>query len=484
MLRRFILLSLLALTASSSRGQDLPLNLESDFGEVDGRTNERVLRGNARVTDGVTLITADEIRENSATETITFLGHVVLTRADVRLLADKLTLQRRTQTFLAERVRFGVHPYYAESETASGQLKEITLTRAVVTYGEPGPWQPTFRADKVIYAPGQRLRTEGAQAGIGHTQPLPFPRFQQNLKEPFASFATLNGGYRASLGAFVEAGVHLPTASGLRLGGDVGIYTARGIMFGPSGSYGRRAGENSDIRGYFRTGYINDHGDKEFDLLGRPIPENRGYVEWQHEQKLSENLSFAAQLNWWKDSEILRDFRPRAFFPVQAPDTFLEANYTGQNYFLSLFARFQPNSFQRVQERLPELRFDLLPTVIGNGFVQRFSASAAVLREHAGFGRFGALSAQRIPYNYWRRPAPRQRSIFGITRRPRFDTVLMAPNVSHQRDSTPTTQLERPFAYQDWFAFTPDGWRPHYPLQLRTVKRATFSPSASLSASA
>eukprot|EP01035_Chromulina_nebulosa_P067530 gene67530-92504_t len=152
-------------------------------------------------------------------------------------------------------------------------------------------------------------------------------------------------------------------------------------MFGPSGSYGRRAGENSDIRGYFRTGYINDHGDKEFDLLGRPVPENRGYIEWQHEQKLTENLSLTAQLNWWKDSEILRDFRPRAFFPVQQPDTFVEAAYAGQNYFLYLFARFQPNSFQRVQERLPELRFDLLPTAIGNGFVERFSASAAWLRE-------------------------------------------------------------------------------------------------------
>ncbi len=469
MLRRFILFALLALTVSLSRGQDRPLNLESDFGEVDGRTNERVLRGNARVTDGITLITADEIRENSATETITFLGHVVLTRAEIRLLADKLTLQRRTQTFSAEQVRFGVHPYYAESETASGQLKEITLTRAVVTYGEPGPWQPTFRADKVIYAPGQRLRTEGAQAGIGHTQPLPFPRFQQNLKEPFASFATLNGGYRASLGAFVEAGIHLPTAPGVRLGGDVGIYSARGIMFGPSGTYRRSVGENSDIHGYFRTGYINDHGDKEFDLLGRPVPENRGYVEWQHEQKFTENLSLAAQLNWWKDSEILRDFRPRAFFPVQAPDTFVEANYTGQNYFLSLFARFQPNSFQRVQERLPELRFDLLPTSIGNGFVQRFNASTAVLRETQVADippanritpiDVGAGTPQEYSLDYIR-----FYSLGPESRSTRYDAYY---------------SLSRPFTYQDWFAFTPlaGGRITHY-TQVRKSQLAYYPLSS------
>jgi LPS-assembly protein len=374
---RFIFLTILSLTATLAHSQELELT--SEIGDFDGRTNERVLRGNARITDGVTLITADEIRHNLTTQTITATGRVVFTRRDIRLLADKLVLDQKTQNFTAERVRFGVHPYYAEGESASGSLAEITLNRATVTYGEPGPWQPTFRADKIIYAPGQRLRTENAQAGIGHTQPFPFPRLQQDLKEPFVSFATFNGGYRSSLGVFAEAGLHLPTAAGVRLGGELGLYSARGVMFGPSGSYGSRA--DPDLRGYFRTGYINDHGDKKTDILGRPVPENRGYVEWQHEQKLADHLSLSAQLNWWKDSEILRDFRPRSFFPVQAPDTFVESAYAGPNYFVSLFARFQPNSFQRVQERLPELRFDLLPLALGNGFVERFNASVAVLRE-------------------------------------------------------------------------------------------------------
>jgi LPS-assembly protein len=66
---------------------------------------------------------------------------------------------------------------------------------------------------------------------------------------------------------------------------------------------------------------------------------------------------------------------------VQAPDTFVESVYQGQNYFVSAFARFQPNSFQRVQQRLPEVRFDLLPQALGQGFYHRLNASAAVLRE-------------------------------------------------------------------------------------------------------
>ncbi len=442
MIRRFTFLSFLFLAATLARSQELVLT--SDVADIDGRTNERVLRGNARVTDGVTLITADEIRYNDATDTITANGHAVFTRRDIRLLADKLILQRKAQTFTAERVRFGVHPYYAEGESASGSLAEITLNRATVTYGEPGPWQPTFRADKIIYAPGQRLRTENAQAGIGHAQPLPFPRLQQNLKEPYVSFATLNGGYRSSLGVFAEAGLHLPTAAGIRLGGELGLYSARGVMFGPSGSYGNRT--DADLRGYFRTGYINDHGDKKTDLLGRPVPENRGYVEWQHEQKLADHLTLSAQLNWWKDSEILRDFRPRAFFPVQAPDTFVESAYAGPNYFVSLFARFQPNSFIRVQERLPELRFDLLPLALGNGFVERFNASVAVLREQQ-------VSDGLNPFT--------KPNLAGLGLPP--DTFISASADRFLRDGPErrTNRLDayyalsRPFAYKDWLAFTP-----------------------------
>ena len=66
------------------------------------------------------------------------------------------------------------------------------------------------------------------------------------------------------------------------------------------------------LKGTFRSGYINDHGDKETDLLGRPIQEERAFAEWQHQQMIAPNLSLNAQLNWWKDSEVVRDFRPRA----------------------------------------------------------------------------------------------------------------------------------------------------------------------------
>src|SRR4051812_26249063 len=85
-IRRLALLALLPLAVSVARAQ-APLALESDQGEVDGRTNEQIFRGHARATDGVVLLTADEIRSTENRETITATGHVVFTRKAVRLLA-------------------------------------------------------------------------------------------------------------------------------------------------------------------------------------------------------------------------------------------------------------------------------------------------------------------------------------------------------------------------------------------------------------
>jgi LPS-assembly protein len=431
-----------ALLALPLRAQN-PLEVTSD-GPSSLQNGETVLN-KARATDGELVLTADEFRLPPGRRDIVMAGHVVLTYGAIRLLADRLVYHRTDGRFEAERVRLGAFPYFAEAESATGTLKEITLSRATATYGEPSPWHPTMIADKIVYTPGQRLRSENSRIGVGHAQPLPLPRLTQNLKQPFLSNAALTGGFRRSLGLFAEAGVHVPTPSapGLKLGGDVGIYTSRGLMFGPSGTYEREFGDDR-MAGSFRSGYINDHGDKKTDILGQPVPEERAYAEWQHRQSIGEHLTLTAQLHWWRDSEILRDFRPRAFFPVQQPDTFAEATYAGQNYFFSFFTRYQPNDFGLVQERLPELRFDLLPVALGGGFYQRFNASIAFLRDYPAplslpICSFGPLGMPGATGMGWRMTGIR-RVAQSARRTARFDAYYA---------------LERPITPTDWFAFTP-----------------------------
>ena len=346
----------------------------------DGRTKEAVGIGNAQLAYGDLLLTADEIRYSTATKIAVAHGHAILTQGARRLLADAITFNLVDGTYHVENLRMGEYPLTLTGSSATGDKRTITLNEARATFHEPGPFVPTLRADKLVYAPDQKLEAEGASVGIGGMRPVVFNLFQQNLKEPLLSYVSLTGGYRASLGAYLESGLHLPVADGFRFGADLGIYTNRGLMIGPAASYGGTSEDNT-FQGYVRSGFISDHGDRLTDILGKPVPKNRGYVEWQHQQKISDNLALTGELNYWKDSEILRDFRPKEFFATQEPDTFLESVYAGNNYFVSAFGRFQPNTFHPVQERLPEVRFDLLPLAVGNGFTERFNAGLAVLRE-------------------------------------------------------------------------------------------------------
>jgi LPS-assembly protein len=378
---RLALLLLLALAAPLAAAET-PLNLEAADVQVTVEGGRRIAlaKGEARFRGSDFLLTADEVRYDEEAETLTATGRVTFTRGEARLLADRLVYRRRDGSFAADRIRLGLPPYFAEGVSAEGSAREIIVHEARVTYGEPGPWQPTFTAKLVAFAPGERLRTEHASVGVGGIRPLSLPSFQHEFTRRIDASVAVDGGFRQSLGAFLDMEALAPVVPGGRIGADLGLYGSRGVMFGPAASYTSRQ-EPETLRGRLRTGYIRDHGDRKTDLLGNAIPVGRGYAEWQHQQALTPELTLGGQLMWWKDSEVLRDFRPRTFFPVQEPDSFLEATYRGANSFVSAFTRVQPNRFHRVQERLPELRFDLLPHSVGGGLYARGESSVAVLRE-------------------------------------------------------------------------------------------------------
>ena len=436
------------------------MRVEGDRNEIDQRTQEIVVQGNARVSDGTMRLLADEIRYNQGTHVATAVGHIQFTRADVRLLADRLIYNRADGSFTAENIRLGSHPYFVEGFSASGTRDEITVRRARASYGEPGKWQPTINADTIVFSPGRELRSENVTIGIGAAQPVPIPRFDHSLSAPLIGTGSLNGGFRRSLGLFAEAAVHIPVTPGVRLGADIGLYSNRGIMVGPSGRYSHFKHPET-LRGYFRSGYINDHGDKGTDnISGQRVPEHRAYAEWQHQQLLAPNLTLSAQAHWWKDPEVYRDFRSRAYFPLQEPDTFVESVYTGPNYFVSAFVRLQPNRFHRVQERLPEVRFDLLPFAVGNGFYQRLHASVALLREDPirrltpTLGPFPGGPPPGDFRGYYRAYFPEAST-----------TVLTDPEFTVETQRLDAYYaLERPFVPRKWLAITPvvGGRLTHY----------------------
>jgi LPS-assembly protein len=378
--RRFLLvLFLLASATASLKAAGMP-ELSATSTDTDPATGDQVFLGHARLDYDGALLLGDEIRYNVAKQIATARGHVSLTRGAQRLLADEIIYRLADKTYSVTRLHFGQYPLYASGDQVDGDTKDIVLHHANLAYHEPGPFVPTLIAEKLTIIPGDRIIAERAWLGLGTTPLIPLHSLEQSATDPLISHvsATLNQSH--TLGYYAELGMHLPVAPGIKIGGDVGLYTSRGILVGPSGTY-HRIDDDLETSGSFQTGYINDHGEKQTDVLNRPIHDNRAFIDWYQQQQLTAKLTLQTQLNYWSDSDVVRDFRGSEFSPVQQPDSFVDATATGTNTVTSLFIRAQPNTYYHVQQRLPEFRFDLLPTAIGNGFYERFNASGVALRE-------------------------------------------------------------------------------------------------------
>lgn len=377
------LFALAGTRAAAAEPADAPApTAKGEIVTYDDTTRTMVLKGNATLTYGDILLTADEIRYNQVTSDVTATGSFVLTRGYRRLIADDGTYNLKTGHLRVRNLRFGQFPLYLTGDTVEGTLDDLVFTHANIFFRDQNSFAPSITADKLTYRRDRIIAAEGLKLGLLGIHFLALPKFQTDLHAALVSYLSFQAGYRRSLGALIELGVHVPVAEGVKVGADTGIYTSRGFMFGPSGTYDRTVGDDT-YSGFLRTGYISDHGDRQTDILGNPIAKDRGFVEWEHQQHIGDRFTLNGELNYWSDSAVLRDFKPRWFFPVQQPDSFLEGSYTGDNYVLDAFARVNPNRFFRAQERLPEIRFDLLPSRLPGGIYQRMDASFAVLEEDA-----------------------------------------------------------------------------------------------------
>jgi LPS-assembly protein len=373
---------------------------------------------------GSLLVLADRMRYDNRYNVITAVGHVTLTQGESRVLADKLEFHRADGSFTATNVRVEPrYPIIIQGESAYGRGEKITIRQAIVTYTDPGRWKPSIKAREIVYEPGHYLKTVRSAIGLSGMEFVPLGSIRENLNEAISeSILSFNVGYRSSLGGIAGLGVHYPVFGNARIGGDASWFTKRGLMYGPSFSY---LAPDGAARDSLTSGYIRDQGNhadnlvpqspgpndvippapypldpRGYDVLNQPIPETRKYLDWQHQQTWDgETWALNGELNYWSDADVYRDFFPKWFYPVEAPDSFVEALYSGANDYAWAFTRFRPNNFEDVQERLPEIGYAVAPVAIGGGFYERMQATAAYLKDIPPLGG-PTLSEKRLDAFY------------------------------------------------------------------------------------
>jgi LPS-assembly protein len=351
--------------------------------EYDEAAQRLVARGDARLKVETTEVRADAITYYQQYGLADAQGDAAIMREGYRMVGERISYDANDGIFSIQAPRTGAWPLYAEGVDAGGSMEDMMLESAHIYYTDPGYLTPNIKARSLRFreVDGQKsLHIKGATFRIGCVPIFYLPSFTYHVTEsPF--YFDFDVGSDSKLGTYLQTTTLIPITPALRLGANLDLYSKRGTLAGPAAQYVYNT-ESHRMVGAFSSGLIDDRGKTGTDVNAQAIDPQRSYAEWRHQHQIGERGDLLANISYRSDSEVMRDFNEDSFTNNQRPDNFVEAVYAGDNFLLSTFTRFNPSDFERVQERLPEFRFDYLPIALGNsGAYQSGSASYVSLRD-------------------------------------------------------------------------------------------------------
>ena len=375
----FIAIFILIASTTNSSGGDPTLSSDQPI-VFDFESQSLSAKGNATIEFEELHAIADKIQYFKAEGRAIAEGNVRLNFQSLRLLSPRLLYEVDSRQFSCEEFRAGFAPFYAEGKKTKGRPGEIEFEEATLYWQEPNPVSPNIKAKRFRIMPNRRIIAERVLIRVGKLPLFYLPRYSQRADE---SGLKIEGevGFRGNLGAFLRSETLFPASSQWSLGATFDAYTERGILAGPTFGWGPFDATRRTI-GDLRIAFINDSGPLGYDINGEPIENDRYFLNLHHLQSIGERVALTAEINLWSDSEITRDFRPEMFRHIQQPDNFVEALHFGKNSILSFFTRFHGNDFFVNRERVPEVRFDLVPSpFFRTRFLHRLAASYARLKD-------------------------------------------------------------------------------------------------------
>jgi LPS-assembly protein len=394
-------------SASNSTAQSAAPRMSSDLPieyQEDGKT--LIARKNALLETPTFRVEADTISLNQSTGQAEASGNVKLSQKALRVLTRKASYDMGKKQISAEMLRMGKPPLYLEGRSLSGTAENATITDGTLYFNEPDPYGLNIHAGKVEYdATTQEITLHDATFRLG---PLPFfylPVYsQERTDRPPVSVQT-KFGFRNDLGAYGQSTTFWTKNPTYAPGILLDFYSKRGILFGPAFKYDYLTDPAWFQSGTLESGYINDQGSRGLDLNNQPIPQNRYFIDWQHKGVINDQFELTNSMYWWSDSYVLRDFRQNQWQNNQLPDNFVEADRREENALISAFVRYRPNDFEVEQQRLPEVRYDLLSTPLWKtGIYQQGQASYVQLEQQSLSGGPTLHSNRFDTYYGFRRP--------------------------------------------------------------------------------
>ena len=338
-------------------------------------------------------VQAAEAEYDKAQGQVSAMGNVRANFGGVRLVTQAVRYNEKTGMVEMGESRAGMASTGSDAGLAGGVRMEVgslggiqqamVVDDAVIYAGEPDWLALNAKVGRVKISDtegGKLVRVEDMWMRVGKVPFFYLPSYSYDTSGAGPSLR-LQAGASGRLGGHISATYLMPVNDSLRVGPEVGLFTKRGLLIGPAAEWSwGDPDEDYYGKGFLSSGWIQDSGDTDEDIWGREIDDSRSFVELGHQQQVDRNWDLVSRVSYWSDSEVVRDFNEDRYADNPMPDNFVEATRRGEKMVFSVTAAPDINQFDLGVQRLPEVHFDMLPSLCPNDdFYHAFHSSVALM---------------------------------------------------------------------------------------------------------
>jgi len=408
--------------------QGAPATIDAKELNFDKPSNMAYGKGDVVVRYADATLRADQARFNTVTKEVWAQGDVRLYRDGQEWKAPTLYYNLATHAIKTDEAWGFFEPVYLHgrqlSQIASNHYTIAQATATTCDHDEP---HYRFQATHADVYPGDRIVMHNCTFWLGNVPVLWIPAMVWSLTGDTPP-VSLGIGSTSRWGFFLLTTTDWRLNPNLDLAVSLDERTQRGFAPGADLHY-RFA--NDAITGSVRGYYINDadpHDTSDI-TAAKTLPINRYLSEWQHKQFFADDLSLTVDMNRQSDTDVYNDFFNREYSANREPDSVMDLTKRGENYTLSALVRPQLNRFYAEVERLPEVKWAVNRTRLGQTPVfYEGESSAGYYNNVVGSSNYNA-------------------NVAGTTGNPSFTGSTMRVDTFHQ--------LVCPLTFFDWLNVTP-----------------------------
>jgi len=359
-----ICFSLFLIPSSISQGD--PPDNQSEFPVVvDGDTvyaeaGAIIARGNVRIVYKDVKAFCDEAQVDTKTNIGKLKGNVRIEHEKGVIHGDDITYDFTKKTAEINDMNLSSKPFYAYGrQVKKVSEEEYRLIDGYVTTCDLK--EPHYRicAKRILFYPGRKIVAKNVVMKVGKIPVFYIPYYVQPAKDKLPR-VTLVPGKDDDMGYYMLSAWRYYFNESFKGRIHLDYYEKKGFGRGITHRYNTEDFGDGIARLY----YIDDQDKISFD--GLPTSSDRYKAQVRHYWQVNDELSAILEFHKFSDNDFMKDYFYREYERDTMPESYLLLNYASGDSSLSLFTQKRVNKFWTQTEYLPELKFEMFRSPIGD----------------------------------------------------------------------------------------------------------------------